>query len=357
MRKNNFLIFFLLTITIIFLNNCASTDPYKYKNSRMVFKIDAEEPEIKNEIRPFYLINKKITILPFIDNRNFEKSLFATDISCSLLLSKIFYKNLLENFVFKTTEFSEENIYKNKTIIFDENNFPDLKSKLKTDAILWGIIYEFDIVISPDKIPNQYILTLHLRGDVKIMSDNSTITYYHDYNKTRYYTFKSESLFSYSLYDIKSLGPYITNFFKWVVDGEINHLIANSDAFIKGELSIENLMPDVLTYPQENTKLYDAEIITNANFQKIFINGSGMLAGALAGYFASYYLSGGESNNPGSTVYGALLGLPAGILSGFLITNYFTDKIYEENEKKAVFYASNNKFDFIIYLPVLNLEL
>lgn len=39
------------------------------------------------------------------------------------------------------------------------------------------------------------------------------------------------------------------------------------------------------------------------------------------------------------------------------ITNYFTDKLYEENEKKAIFYALNNRYNFVLYFPILNLKL
>ncbi|MCX8093363.1 MAG: hypothetical protein N3E50_04270 [Candidatus Goldbacteria bacterium] len=357
MKKNSILVLFILNILIIFISGCASTDLYKYKDSRMVFKIDVDEPQVKEQDPEIYLIDKKITILPFIDNRNFEKTLFTTDIACSLLLSKTFYRNLTESYVFKTSTFADENFYKNKTLTFDENNFSELKKTLKTDGILWGIIYEFDIVISPDKIQNQYILTLHLRGDVKIMSDNGTITYYHDYNKTRSYTFKSEASFSYSLYDVYSLGPYINNFFEWIVDAEINHLISNSDDFIKGKLAIENLMPDVLTHPQENTKLYDASIITSATLQRNFINVLGSLAGALGGFFVTFNLSDEKLNNTGSILMRSLIGIPLGMLSGYFIINYFSDIFYKESEKKAVFYASNIKSNDIFYLPILNLKL
>lgn len=356
MKKNNFLIMFLIVVAFLF-NSCASVDPYKYKDSRMVFKIDVGEPQIKETKQSFYLINKKITILPFIDNRNFEKTLFATDIPLSLLFSRTLYKNLYEDSIFKKTELAEESVYKNKTITFDENNFPVLKNELKTDAVIWGIIYEFDIVISPDKTPQQYILTLHMRGDIKIMSDNGTITYYHDFNKTRSYLFKTESFFSYTIYHIKSLGPFINNFLDWIIDGEINHLLANSGEFIKGKLAIENLIPDVLSCPQENTKLYDASVISSALTQKWLITGLGSLVVATAGFFAAYCLSGGESNNPGSGLYGILVGTPVGLLSGFLIINYITDKIYEKNEKKAIFYALNNRHDFTFYFPVINLQL
>jgi hypothetical protein len=357
MKKNNFFTFLLLIITVILLGSCASTDPYKYKDTRMVFKIDVDEPAIKNANRQFYLINKKITVLPFIDNRNFEKILFATDIPISLLFSNALYKDLYENSVFKNIEFAEENIYKNKTITFDENNFLILKNSLKTDAIIWGIIYEFNITISEDKTPQQYILTLHSRGDIKIMENSGIITYYHDFNKSRSYTFKTRSYFSYTIYDIKALGPYINNFCKWIINAEINHFIANSDKYIKGSMAIENLIPDVLTYPQENTKLYDISIITSAAIQKTFINGLGVLGGGLGGLFTGFYLSGVEPANLKAVLFGTLIGMPLGMLTGYFIADYFTNKIYESKEKEAIFYASKSRYNFTLFFPVLNFKL
>jgi len=354
MNKNNFLSGLLIIFIFALLNGCASVDQYKYKDSRMAFKIDVDEPQVKETKKSFYLIDEKITVFPFIDNRNFDKTLFATDIPLSILFSKTIYKNLLENLIFREIKYADEAVYKNKTITFDEKNFPTLKDKLKTDAILTGIIYEFDIVISPDKIKQQYVLTLHMRGDIKIMSDDGTITYYHDYNKLRSYTFKTKSYFSYSASDVRALGPYVNNFLEWIVDGEINHLITKSEEFVNGKTSIENLIPDVLTYPQENTKLYDASIISSAILQKQLINGLGMLGGGLAGCFTGYYLAGGNS---GTGLGGAILGIPVGMIAGFFITNYFTDKLYEENEKKAIFYALNNRYNFVLYFPILNLKL
>ena len=344
---------FILGLIIIFLSSCAS-DPYKYKDSRMVFKINVEEPDIKKEKQLFYLIDKKVTVFPFIDNRNFEKVFFATDIPCSLLFAKTLYKKLNKNFVFNKLEFADEKFYINKNIFFDKTEFLKLKNKLKTDGIMWGIIYEFDIIVSSDKIPQQYILTLHARGDIKIMTDDGTITYYNDYNKSRSYTFKSESFFSYSIYDIRSSGSLINDFLEWIMDGEINHLIAKSNDFIKGNLSIENFMPDVLTYPQENTKLYDASMITTASFQKSFINILGGIGGTAAGFAAAYYLS---SSNSNSGLYGLLIGAPIGLLSGLKIANYFSDKVYEENERKATFYAYNKNYDFTFYIPIFILKL
>lgn len=339
----------VFSLCIIFLYSCAS-DPYKYKNSRMVFKINVEEPDTKEKKQLFSLIDKKITVFPFIDNRNFEKIFFATDIPCSLLFAKTLYKKLNKNFVFNKLEFADEKFYINNNIVFDKTEFLKLKNKLKTDGIIWGIIYEFDIIVSSDTIPQQYILTLHARGDIKIMADDGTITYYHDYNKSRSYTFQSESFFSYSIYDIRSLGPYINDFLEWIMDGEINHLIAKSNDFIKGNLSIENLIPDVLTYPQENTKLYDASMITTASFQKSFIYILGGIGGAAAGFATAYYLSGSNSG-------AGLVGITIGLLSGLIIGNYFSDKTYEENEKKAIFYAENNKQKLNINFEILKIKL
>lgn len=360
MKKNNFLII-LSSIVIFIFNSCASIDPYKYRDSRMVFKIHSEEPQIKEINQPFYLINKNITIFPFIDNRTFENVFFATDIPVSLLFSKTLYKSLSKNFVFNQIKLADKNIYNNKTITFDENNFPFLKDFLKTDAVMWGIIYEFDIIISPDKIQQQYILTLHARGDIKIMSGNGLISYYHDFNKTRSYLFKTGSFFSYTLYDIKSLGVFINNFCEWIIDGETNHFIANSKGFINGESTIENIIPDILTYPSGNTKLYDASIIYSAIFQKQFINGLGILGGAFAGFTAAFYLSGGKfnniSDNSGTAIGALLLGAPIGAIVCFFITNYFTDKMYEENEKRAIFYAQNKWYEFTMFFPFLNFKL
>ncbi len=352
--------FFLLSLIVIFLlNGCASTYTNKYKDSKMAFKIDVDEPQIKERKQQFYLIDKKVTVLPFIDNRNFDKALFATDIPVSILFSKTLYKNLSENLIFKKTELAKEEHFLNKYITFDESNFSNLKTILKTDAVTWGIIYEFDIIISEDSESQKYILTLHARGDIKIMEGNGTITYYHDFNKIRSYSFKTDSPFSYTIYDIKSLGPFINNFCEWIVDGEINHFIANSEKFINGALAIENIMPDILTYPQENTKLYDASIIISASTQKSFINMFGMLTGAAAGFFTAYYIAGGETNNPGAALSGILIGMPPGTLAGFFITNYFADRMYEENEKKAIFYAGSNNYknDFTFYMSIINLKL
>jgi len=355
MKKNNFIP--LLFIILILVNGCASTYSNKYKDSKMVFRIDVDEPQIKETKQQFYLINKKVTVLPFIDNRNFEKALFATDIPLSILFSKTLYKILSENLVFKKTELVKEEHFLNKSITFDENNFSNLKTTLKTDAVVWGIIYEFDIVISEGKEPQHYILTLHARGDIKIMEGSGIITYYHDFNKTRSYSFKTDSPFSYTIYDVKSLGPFINNFCEWIVDGESNHFIANSEKFTKGTLAIENIMPDVLNFPQENTKLYDASIITSAIMNKTFFNAIGTGLAAVAGFYAGYYLSGGISNNLSSALLGLFVGMPVAGIAGFFIINYFTDKMYEENERKAIFYALNNKSNFTLCFPIFNLQL
>lgn len=333
--KNDRLLLCVFILLLLLASGCAY-DPYRYKESRKIYEIPVKAPESKTaEPDGIFLINQPFSVLPFADGRQVKDINHGTSIPLSMLLAQSFTVNAKSYGIFKKIDMAPASAYGGQKITFDGQGFSFLKDTCKTSGFIWGNIYRFESVIGRSAESGYYDLTLFISGNLKMTLGGRSIIYNREFSKKRTYKFRSSGWLNYTPDDIYSLGPYFSNFIDWVMKGELDNIAINSKQIMSGSMIANDIIPDILSYPPENTKAYSFDEINRIQMTGVFLSTIGEILGGIGGGFIAYYAGGGGYSGG----WAALLGVPVGAGLGGGLGYIINSALTEKAEQEALFYA------------------